>query len=40
MVLNRSQIEIKVREATSNDPWGASGSLKQEVAEATYNLYV
>lgn len=37
--MNRSNLEVKVREATSNDPWGAPGTLKQEIAEATYNLY-
>lgn len=30
-----SDIEIKVREATSNDPWGAPTSLLSEIADAT-----
>lgn len=30
-------IEVKVREATSNDKWGASTSLKQEIARATHD---
>lgn len=38
--MNLTEMEQKVREATSNDPWGASGTLKQELAQATHNLYV
>lgn len=38
-VMNYTEMEQKVREATSNDPWGASGTLKQELAQATHNLY-
>ena len=30
-----SEIEIKVREATSNDKWGASSSMMEEIARAT-----
>jgi len=29
---------VKVREATSNDPWGPSSSLMGEIADATYNV--
>ncbi|KAF8955305.1 Epsin-3, clathrin recruitment and traffic between the Golgi and endosome [Entomortierella lignicola] len=36
--MNYTEMEQKVREATSNDPWGASGSLKQELAQATNNF--
>ncbi|KAK3818632.1 MAG: ENTH-domain-containing protein [Benniella sp.] len=37
-VMNYTEMEQKVREATSNDPWGASGTLKQELAQATNNF--
>jgi epsin len=36
-VMQLTPIEIKVRECTSNDSWGAKVSDKQEIAEATYN---
>lgn len=29
--------QLKVREATSNDPWGPSGAQMNEVAQMTYN---
>jgi hypothetical protein len=32
-----SDVQIKVREATSNDAWGPSGTLMNEIAQATYN---
>jgi hypothetical protein len=32
-----SEVQVKVREATSNDPWGPSGSLMAEISEYTYN---
>ncbi|RKO95696.1 hypothetical protein CAUPRSCDRAFT_8935, partial [Caulochytrium protostelioides] len=32
-----SDIQIKVRQATCNDPWGASGALLNEIAESSYN---
>ncbi|KAM8869480.1 epsin-1 isoform 2-T2 [Spinachia spinachia] len=38
MVHNYSEAEIKVREATSNDPWGPSSSLMSEIADLTYNV--
>ncbi|XP_054616150.1 epsin-3 isoform X1 [Dunckerocampus dactyliophorus] len=38
VVNNYTEAEIKVREATSNDPWGASGSLMAEIADLTYNM--
>ncbi|KAM4021365.1 ENTH domain-containing protein 1 isoform 1-T2 [Anomaloglossus baeobatrachus] len=31
-----SDVIVKVREATSNDPWGPSGNLMTEIAEMTY----
>uniref|UniRef100_A0A8C5VCL3 ENTH domain-containing protein n=1 Tax=Microcebus murinus TaxID=30608 RepID=A0A8C5VCL3_MICMU len=33
-----SEAEIKVREATSNDPWGPSSSLMTEIAELTHGV--
>ncbi|XP_017309597.1 epsin-3 isoform X6 [Ictalurus punctatus] len=38
IVNNYTEAEIKVREATSNDPWGPSGSLMIEIAELTFNV--
>ncbi|KAF7227080.1 epsin-1 isoform X3 [Nothobranchius furzeri] len=38
IVHNYSEAEIKVREATSNDPWGPSSSLMSEIADLTYNV--
>ncbi|XP_037666222.1 epsin-2 isoform X3 [Choloepus didactylus] len=38
LVNNYSEAEIKVREATSNDPWGPSSSLMTEIADLTYNV--
>uniref|UniRef100_A0A8C4NDP3 Epsin 3b n=1 Tax=Eptatretus burgeri TaxID=7764 RepID=A0A8C4NDP3_EPTBU len=37
IVNNYSEAEIKVREATSNDPWGPSSSIMAEIAELTHN---
>lgn len=36
--LNVSDIEAKVDEATNDDPWGASSTLMQEIAQATNNF--
>lgn len=36
MVMNYSEIESKVREATNDDPWGPSGQLMGEIAKATF----
>ncbi|KZT28737.1 ENTH-domain-containing protein [Neolentinus lepideus HHB14362 ss-1] len=33
MVLNVSEMEAKVREATNDEPWGASSTLMQEIAQ-------
>ncbi|XP_036722880.1 ENTH domain-containing protein 1 [Balaenoptera musculus] len=36
-VKNYSNAEIKVREATSNDPWGPSTSLMLDISDLTFN---
>ena len=38
MVNNYSEAEVKVREATSNDPWGPSSTLMSEISDLTYNI--
>ncbi|XP_068606148.1 epsin-3-like isoform X2 [Brachionichthys hirsutus] len=38
MVNSYTEAEIKVREATSNDPWGPSSSLMSEIADLTFNV--
>lgn len=38
MVNNYTEPEIKVREATSNDPWGPPSSLMSEIADLTFNV--
>lgn len=38
VVYNYSDAEAKVREATSNDPWGPSSALMGELAEYTYHV--
>ncbi|XP_069501778.1 epsin-2 isoform X2 [Ambystoma mexicanum] len=38
LVNSYSEAEIRVREATSNDPWGPSSSLMTEIADLTYNV--
>ena len=35
---NFTAIEAKVREATSNDPWGPETTLLHEIADASYNV--
>ncbi|KAF3761539.1 hypothetical protein M406DRAFT_74489 [Cryphonectria parasitica EP155] len=32
-----SSVQVKVREATSNDPWGPTGTQMAEIAQLTYN---
>ena len=32
-----SETQAKVRDATSNDPWGPSGTQMNEIAQLTYN---
>lgn len=36
-VMNYTEMEAKVREATNNEPWGASSTLMQEIANATHS---
>ncbi|XP_066505940.1 clathrin interactor 1a [Hoplias malabaricus] len=36
VVMNYSEMESKVREATNDDPWGPSGQLMGEIAKATF----
>ncbi len=38
VVRNYSDAQVKVREATSNDPWGPSSTLMSEIADLTYNV--
>ncbi|CAH1794396.1 unnamed protein product [Owenia fusiformis] len=38
VVNNYSDAQVKVREATSNDPWGPSSTLMSEIADLTYNV--
>ncbi|KAI2640991.1 hypothetical protein GGS21DRAFT_537510 [Xylaria nigripes] len=35
--MNYTEMEAKVREATNNEPWGASSTLMQEIANGTFN---
>ncbi|CAL5872623.1 uncharacterized protein PFLUO_LOCUS6889 [Penicillium psychrofluorescens] len=36
-VMNYTEMESKVREATNNEPWGASTTLMQEISSGTHN---
>ncbi|KAK4193221.1 Epsin-3 [Podospora australis] len=36
-VMNFTEMEAKVREATNNEPWGASSTAMQEIADGTFN---
>lgn len=38
VVKNYTDAQVKVREATSNDPWGPSSTLMTEIADLTYNV--
>ncbi|KAG5723735.1 ENTH domain-containing protein, partial [Termitomyces sp. T112] len=38
MVLNVTEMEAKVQEATNEDPWGASSTLMQEIAQGTFSF--
>jgi len=38
VVLNVSEMEAKVREATNDDPWGASSTLMQDIAQGTFHF--
>jgi len=35
---NYTDAQVKVREATSNDPWGPSSTMMSEIADLTYNV--
>ncbi|XP_064170446.1 epsin-3-like isoform X6 [Anguilla rostrata] len=37
MVNNYTEAEVKVREATSNDPWDPPGPLMEEISDLTFN---
>ena len=37
VVMNYSSIEVKVKEATNDDPWGPSGTQMRELAKYTYS---
>ncbi|KAL3232567.1 Epsin-3 [Nakaseomyces bracarensis] len=38
VMYNYTDIESKVREATNNEPWGASSTLMEQIAQGTYNI--
>ena len=38
VIKNYTDSQVKVREATSNDPWGPSSTLMSEIADLTYNV--
>lgn len=38
VVMNYTEVEAKVREATNDDAWGPTGVLMQEVAQATFTF--
>lgn len=40
VVYNYTDAEVKVRDATSNDPWGPSGTVMSEIAEFTFHVLV
>ena len=40
VVYNYSDAEAKVREATSNDPWGPSSAVMTELADYTFHVWV
>ncbi|KAF3907728.1 Epsin-2 [Arthrobotrys entomopaga] len=37
VVMNFTEMEAKVREATNNEPWGASSTVMNEIANGTFN---
>jgi len=37
VVMNFTEMEAKVREATNNEPWGASSTQLNEIADGTHN---
>ncbi|SCV73703.1 BQ2448_6133 [Microbotryum intermedium] len=38
IVMNFTEMEAKVRDATNDDAWGASSTLMQEIAQGTFNF--
>ncbi|RDX48886.1 ENTH-domain-containing protein [Lentinus brumalis] len=38
VVFNVSEMEAKVRDATNDEPWGASSTLMQDIAQGTFNF--
>lgn len=36
VVMNYSEVEAKVREATNDDAWGPHGGMMQEIAQYTF----
>jgi len=36
-VLQYEDVEVRVRDATSSDAWGASGTLMRQIADDTYH---
>ena len=38
-VMNYTEYEVKVRDATNNDPWGASSTLMNEISSATFHFH-
>lgn len=38
VMYNYTDMEGKVREATNNEPWGASSTLMEQIAQGTYNI--
>ncbi|XP_022255934.1 clathrin interactor 1-like [Limulus polyphemus] len=37
LVMNYTDTEVKVREATNDDPWGPTGNQMQEIAQSTFS---
>ena len=37
-LIQKYLLKVKVREATSNDPWGPSSTMMSEIADLTYNV--
>ncbi|EDO16090.1 hypothetical protein Kpol_1001p2 [Vanderwaltozyma polyspora DSM 70294] len=38
VMFNYTEMEGKVREATNNEPWGASSTLMEQISQGTYNI--
>ena len=39
IAMNAPEVERKVKDATSNEKWGPTGTQMQEISKATYHLY-